>query len=125
MLSSIRECSCKRIGSIRSVLEIAGQRSPEISRKTGLALLRSLGSASPDESAAAPESLPLKIGGHRSMTQPAGEAVRLAIVEVRKELGEALAASVLDVPAALDPLRVPGPRETPGSSHGFLPGSRQ
>ena len=85
-----------RAGSIRSLLRIARGRAAEDAAANGLALLRALGVASPEERDVAPDRLRLAVAHEPSLEQVVWERVRLAFREIANELGEALGGSGVD-----------------------------
>jgi tetratricopeptide (TPR) repeat protein len=96
-----------RLGSLRALLRIARGRGSEIGVATGLALLRALGSATPDERAEAPARPPLSTGQRVGLEDPAFESARRVAQEAAAEIAEALgvgAPGALEEPLDAKPL---------------------
>ncbi len=82
-----------RAASIRALNALAERRADEASRDAGLALLRALGAASPDESARAPHGWPIRLGERPAMNDPVAESMRRLIQETAREIASAYALS--------------------------------
>jgi len=79
-----------RLGSIRALLRISHGRGSELGVATGLAVLRALGAATPEERIEAPALPPLSRASRPSMSDPVWEAARRIAQEAAQEIGEAL-----------------------------------
>jgi hypothetical protein len=79
-----------RLGSIRALLRISHGRGSELGVATGLAVLRALGAATPEERIEAPALPPLSAANRPSMSDPVWEAARRIAQEATQEIGEAL-----------------------------------
>ncbi|MBW2240831.1 MAG: tetratricopeptide repeat protein [Deltaproteobacteria bacterium] len=93
-----------RLASLRGLLRVARGREQEKATAIGLALLRALGCATPEERVEAPARMPSSPGG-AFLQNPTFEALRQLAIEASDEIGEALG-----VGAAGD-----GPPKTPGA----------
>ena len=78
-----------RLASLRGLLQIARGRDREEGVAAGLAILRALGCATPEERVEAAARLPGADGG-TPMSDPVGEAMRRVACEIAEEIGEAL-----------------------------------
>ncbi len=82
-----------RLASLRALMRIARARGASGVASDGLALLRALGAATPEERAAAPERLGLRLGAADSFENVVWEAARRLAKEGSDELASALGAS--------------------------------
>jgi tetratricopeptide (TPR) repeat protein len=78
------------VPSLRAVCRIAHERGRSEAEREGLALLRALGVASPEEHEQAPPQLSRKIAADRRLEDPLWEALRSAVQQVAPEIGSAL-----------------------------------
>ncbi len=78
-----------RLTSIRALLRISHGRGSEAAIGVGLALLRALGAATPEERIEAPVRPPVSLANEPSMGDPTWEAARRIAREAARELGEA------------------------------------
>jgi len=79
-----------RLGSIRALLRISHGRGSDVGVATGLAILRALGAATPEERIEAPALPPVSPANRPSMSDPVWEAARRIAQEAAQEIGEAL-----------------------------------
>jgi tetratricopeptide (TPR) repeat protein len=79
-----------RLASIRALLRISQGRASELGVATGLAILRALGAATPEERIEAPARPPLSLLSQPSMRDPVWEAARRIAQEAAEEIGKAL-----------------------------------
>lgn len=94
-----------RVASIRDLVRIARGRKASDAEPGGLAILRALGAASPEERSAAPARLPFRVASAPALSDPVFEAVRRAVCEAAPALAEAMGASrQAGIPASEDPL---------------------
>jgi Tfp pilus assembly protein PilF len=95
-----------RLASLRALLRIARGRANDPATATGLALLRALGSATPDERIEAPARPPIELARRPRLATELGEAVRRMAQETASEIGEALGVGTPSQPedAASDPI---------------------
>ncbi len=80
-----------RQSSLRALLEISRRRDLEKSSSLGLAVLRALGIASPEEVAYSPDSLPVQLRATPPLEEPTWETVRQICKIAAQEIGEVLA----------------------------------
>jgi tetratricopeptide (TPR) repeat protein len=81
-----------RLASIRAVLRISQGRGSEAGVAAGLAVLRALGAATPEERIQAPARPALSLVNEASMSDPVWEAARRIAREAAQEIGVALGA---------------------------------
>ena len=81
-----------RLGSIRALLRISHGRGSDRGVATGLAVLRALGAATPEERIQSPAQPPVTPANPPSMSDPVWEAARRIAQEAAQEIGEALGA---------------------------------
>ncbi len=97
-----------RLTSLRGLLRVARGRERREAVQAGLAILRALGCATPEERLEAPSRLPAAAGA-TAVSDPTGEVLRQLAVEISAEIGEALGVgSSADGPpagAAGDPIK--------------------
>jgi tetratricopeptide (TPR) repeat protein len=79
-----------RLASIRALLRISHGRGSEVGVATGLAILRALGAATPEERIEAPARPPVSLLSQPSLSDPVWEAARRIAYEAAGEIGEAL-----------------------------------
>jgi tetratricopeptide (TPR) repeat protein len=79
-----------RLASIRALLRISHGRGSEEGVATGLAILRALGAATPEERIEAPARPPVSLLSQPSLSDPVWEAARRIAYEAAGEIGEAL-----------------------------------
>ena len=79
-----------RLGSIRALLRISHGRGSDLGVATGLAILRALGAATPEERLQSPAQPPVSPANPPSMSNPVWEAARRIAQEAAQEIGEAL-----------------------------------
>jgi tetratricopeptide (TPR) repeat protein len=79
-----------RLASIRALLRISHGRGSELGVAAGLAILRALGAATPEERIEAPARPPVALVSQPSMSDPLWEAARQIAREAAREIGEAL-----------------------------------
>jgi tetratricopeptide (TPR) repeat protein len=79
-----------RLSSIRALLRISQGRGSEVGTATGLAILRALGAATPEERIEAPARPPLSLLSQLSMSDPVWETARRIAQEAAGEIGKAL-----------------------------------
>jgi len=79
-----------RLASIRGLLRISHGRGSEVGIAAGLAVLRALGAATPEERIDAPARPPVSLVSQPSMSDPVWEAARRIARETAREIGEAL-----------------------------------
>jgi len=78
--------------SLRALLEIARRRDLDLSVQFGLALLRAVGMASPQELAEAPELLPVKLSATPKLDDSLFETARRICSQAKDEIAQTLAA---------------------------------
>jgi lipopolysaccharide biosynthesis regulator YciM len=86
-----------RLGSIRALLRISHGRASDLGVATGLAILRALGAATPEERLQSPALPPVSPVNPPCMSDPAWEAARRMTQEAAEEIGEALGANQPEV----------------------------
>jgi tetratricopeptide (TPR) repeat protein len=79
-----------RIGSIRALLRISHGRGSDLGVATGLAVLRALGAATPEERIQSPAQPPVSPANPPCMSDPVWEAARRIAQEAAHEIGDAL-----------------------------------
>jgi tetratricopeptide (TPR) repeat protein len=79
-----------RLASLRALLRISHGRGCEPGVSTGLAVLRALGAATPEERIAAPSRPAISFGTSSALTEPIWETARRVAQETAHEIGEAL-----------------------------------
>jgi tetratricopeptide (TPR) repeat protein len=83
-----------RVASIRALIAIARERGDLSATNDGLALLRALGAASPDERSGAPRRLTLRLSPVLTFEDPLWEALRASAQAAAPDLASALEASI-------------------------------
>lgn len=91
-----------RLASLRALVRIARGQQRTRAVETGLAVLRALGVATPEERTQAPARLPLRIACQDGLSNGLGERLRRAVQAVAPDLAEALHASASATPVTAE-----------------------